>query len=92
MSSYETQFRAIVGDNHKPSDHLDSDQAQALSAQIFGMPDVQIVRNGFFIQYEGWSIDQDVYLSVSVTDDHLSGTRALCEPSMDIERVVGADS
>ena len=92
MNSYESQFRAIVGREHKPSDELDVDQARALSALIFGMPETQVTRDGFFIHYEGWSFDQDIYLSVTVTDDHQSGTRALCEPNFGLDHDIAADA
>ena len=80
MNSYESQFRAIVGEDYDPSQDIGAEQARKLSALIFGMPEVQITRDGFFIEYEGWSLDQNVYLSVMVTDDHKAGAKAICEP------------
>lgn len=92
MNSYESQFRAIVGEDYDQSRDLGAEETRALSALIFGMPETQITRDGFFIQYEGWSIEQDIYLSVTVTDDHKSGTRALCEPNFALGDYAAADS
>lgn len=79
MNSFESQFRSIVGGDYDPSQELGAEQARALSALIFSMPESQVSRDGFFIEYEGWCEDQRVYLAVTVTDDHLSGIRAECE-------------
>lgn len=90
MNSYESQFHAIVGDEYDPHHDLDEAQTRALSALIFGMAETQITRYGFFIRYAGWSFSQDIYLSVTVTDDHKSGTLALCEPNFDIDHDIAA--
>ncbi|MCD7111599.1 hypothetical protein LRX75_21410 [Rhizobium sp. DKSPLA3] len=90
MNSYESRFRVIVGEDFDPSRDLGAEQACALSALIFGMPETQTTRDGFFIQYEGWSFDQDIYLSVTVTDDHKSGARALCEPNFALDQDIAA--
>ena len=57
MNSYESQFRGIVGENYDPSQDLGAEQKRELSALIFSMPDVQITRDGIFIDYEGWNPD-----------------------------------
>jgi hypothetical protein len=79
MNSYESQFRAIVGHDYDPSEDLDAAQARALSALIFGMPMTQVLRDGARVEYAGWSVEQDTYLSVIVTDDHKAGMEAVCE-------------
>lgn len=92
MNSYESRFRVIVGEDFDPSQDLGAEQTRALSALIFGMPETQITRDGFFIQYEGWSFDQDIFLSVNVADDHQSGTRARCEPNFGLDNDIAADA
>ena len=78
MDTYESQFRAIVGHNHTPSRELDADQARALTALIFQMPETEVVRDGEFLEYSGWSAEQNVYLAVTVSDDHAYGAEAVC--------------
>lgn len=90
MNSYESRFRVIVGEDFDPSRDLGAEQTRSLSALIFGMPETQTTRDGFFIQYEGWCFDQNIYLSVTVADDHQSGTRALCEPNFRLD--IAADA
>jgi hypothetical protein len=80
MTSHEEQFRAIVGHNHTPSRELDGDQARAISALIFSMPETQFTRDGSFIEYEGWDFEQNVYMTIIVSDDHDHGSQAFCEP------------
>ncbi|SER57261.1 hypothetical protein [Rhizobium sp. NFR03] len=80
MNSYESQFRAIVGEDYDQTRDLGAEQARALSALIFGMPLVQVTRDGSFITYEGWSEEQGVYLSVMATYDHKGAMQAICEP------------
>ena len=78
MDSYESQFRAIVGHNYTASRELDAEQARALTALIFGMPETEIVRDGEFLEYSGWSAEQNIYLAVTVSDDHAYGAEAVC--------------
>jgi hypothetical protein len=92
MSSYENQFRAIVGDDFDPSQHLDGAKARALTALIFGMPDSQVLRDGKFIEYAGWCLDQNIYLAVTVTEDHKVGTDAFCEPHLPVDGDFTEDS
>lgn len=80
MASFERQFRAIVGCNYTPSQELDAEQARALTALIFSMPNCEVVRDGEFIEYEGWSPEEGVYLAVTVNDQHTYGADAICGP------------
>jgi hypothetical protein len=84
MNSYESQFLTIVGDDYDPSQDLDGAKARALTALIFGMPASQVLRDGKFIEYAGWCLDQNIYLAVTVTEDHEVGTDAFCEPHIPI--------
>ena len=56
------------------------------------MRETQISRDGFFIEYECWSLDQDIFLAVTVTDDHKSGTQALCAPNLTLDHALDMDS
>lgn len=78
MDSYESQFYAIVGRNHTPSRELDAPEARALTSLIFSMPETEIVRDGEFFEYSGWSEEQNIYLAVTVSDDHTYGAEAVC--------------
>ena len=80
MTSYEQQFRAIVGHNYTPSQELDAKQARALTALIFSMPETEVTRDGEFIEYEGWSTEEGIYLAVTVDDEHTYGADASCGP------------
>jgi hypothetical protein len=77
-----SQFRAIVGDDYDPARDFDGPKARALSALIFGMPASQVLRDGNFFEYAGWCLDQNIYLAVTVTEDHEVGTDAVCEPHL----------
>ena len=78
MTSYEQQFRAIVGHNYTPNQELDAKQARALTALIFSMPESEVTRDGDFIEYEGWSAGEGIYLAVTVNDEHTYGADASC--------------
>lgn len=80
MDTFESQFRAIVGHNYTPSQELDAQQARALTSLIFSMPETEIVRDGEFFEYSGWSAEQNIYLAVTVSDDHGYGAEAVCVP------------
>lgn len=80
MESYEQRFRAIVGHNYTPSQELDEAQSLALTALIFEMPETEIITGGEFIDYMGWSHEQNIRLSVTVSRDHRFGAEALCIP------------
>lgn len=78
MDSYASQFQVIVGHNYTPNQELDEDQSRALTALIFSMPDIEVTRDGEFIDYAGWSAEQNIHLSVTVDADHRRGAQAVC--------------
>ncbi|MFP5077406.1 hypothetical protein ACLE20_08855 [Rhizobium sp. YIM 134829] len=86
MDTFESQFYAIVGSNYTPSQELDAEQFRALTALIFGMPTVEVIRKGDLFEYEGWSPDQKIYVAVTVTSDHTFGAQALCAPLGQFDR------
>ncbi len=79
MNAYESQFRAIVGEQHNPlRDVLPVPKAEALAALIDDMPVSQQGFGGSLNIFEGWCDVQSTYLAVTIEVESGQGYRARC--------------